>query len=204
MTSCFCFLEDKIIFLFLCSCICSKHVHWNRGVREPRQRTSSENHGVTNVHPQIFPFSPSTKVKTMGCVKSKQDKGAATKYHTDSTPVSDANAAAAKPHAGHYGPEPTQLLQNHPGSAAPGAANFNHSLTPFGGSSSVMTPFGGMSCSFSGPVSNSFSGAVSSELSRYIESGGCGADSRCGCFVCRPPTERRLTCESKNIGRFLS
>lgn len=140
----------------------------------------------------------------MGCVKSKQDKGAATKYHTDSTPVSDANAAAAKPHAGHYGPEPTQLLQNHPGSAAPGAANFNHSLTPFGGSSSVMTPFGGMSCSFSGPVSNSFSGAVSSELSRYIESGGCGVDSRCGCFVCRPPTERRLTCESKNIGRFLS
>lgn len=99
----------------------------------------------------------------MGCIKSKEDKGPAMKYRPENSPASDPNAAAATPHVGHYGPDPTQLQQNQPPSGSgSGAANFNHSLTPFGGSSSVMTPFGGAS-SFTGPVSNSFSGAVSSK-----------------------------------------
>ena len=114
---------------------------------------------------QGFVFPLSRKGKTMGCVKSKEDKGPAMKYQPDNSLVSDPNTAATTPHIGHYGPDPTQLQQNLPptSTSGSGAANFNHTLTPFGGSSSAITPFGGMSSSFSGPVSNSFSGGVSSE-----------------------------------------
>uniref|UniRef100_A0A672G1M0 Tyrosine-protein kinase n=1 Tax=Salarias fasciatus TaxID=181472 RepID=A0A672G1M0_SALFA len=105
----------------------------------------------------------------MGCVKSKEDKGPAMKYQSENSPASDANAAAATPHVGHYGPDPTQLQQNQAASSSSGsgAVNFNHTLTPFGGSSSVMTPFGGTSSSFSGPVSNSFSGGVTFFVALY-------------------------------------
>uniref|UniRef100_A0A665WV94 Tyrosine-protein kinase n=1 Tax=Echeneis naucrates TaxID=173247 RepID=A0A665WV94_ECHNA len=83
----------------------------------------------------------------MGCIKSKEDKGPSMKYQPENSLVSDPNAAATTPHIGHYGPDPTQLQQSQP--QASGAANFNHTLTPFGGSSSAITPFGGMSSSFS-------------------------------------------------------
>uniref|UniRef100_A0A3B4TYY1 Tyrosine-protein kinase n=1 Tax=Seriola dumerili TaxID=41447 RepID=A0A3B4TYY1_SERDU len=98
----------------------------------------------------------------MGCIKSKEDKGPAMKYQPDNSLVSDPNTAATTPHVGHYGPDPTQLQQNQPPSStsASGAANFNHTLTPFGGSSSAMTPFGGMSSSFSGPVYSLICGCV--------------------------------------------
>uniref|UniRef100_G3NJF5 Tyrosine-protein kinase n=1 Tax=Gasterosteus aculeatus aculeatus TaxID=481459 RepID=G3NJF5_GASAC len=104
---------------------------------------------------------------TMGCVKSKEDKGPTMKYRPENSAASDPNAATAAPHVGHYGPDPTQLQQNPPpsSSAASGAPNFNQSLTPFGGSS-AMTPFGGAS-SFSGPVSNSFSGGVTFFVALY-------------------------------------
>lgn len=104
--------------------------------------------------------------EAMGCIKSKEEKGPNMKYRPENSAAPGANAAAATPHVGHYGPDPTQLQQGpatlSSGSGA-GAVNFNHALTPFGGSSSAMTPFGGASTSFTGPVSNSFSGAVSSE-----------------------------------------
>ncbi|AWP17062.1 Non-specific protein-tyrosine kinase [Scophthalmus maximus] len=110
------------------------------------------------------------KGKTMGCIKSKEDKGPCLKYQPENSLVADHNTAATTPHIGHYGPDPTQLQQNQPPSSTSGsgAANFNHSLTPFGGSSSAITPFGGMSSSFSGPVSNSFSGAVSSGVTFFV------------------------------------
>ena len=100
----------------------------------------------------------------MGCVKSKEDKGPTMKYRPENSLVSDPNSTITTPHVGHYGPDPTQLQQNQAPSSSSGSGvvNFNHTLTPFGGSS-AMTPFGGASSSFSGPVSNSFSGAVSSE-----------------------------------------
>ncbi|XP_059182891.1 tyrosine-protein kinase yes-like [Centropristis striata] len=105
----------------------------------------------------------------MGCIKSKEDKGPAMKYRPENSTGSDPNATITTPHIGHYGPDPTQLQQNQPpsSSSGSGAANFNHSLTPFGGSS-AMTPFGGASSSFSGPVSNSFSGAVSSGVTFFV------------------------------------
>ncbi|KAG7225009.1 hypothetical protein INR49_014927 [Caranx melampygus] len=108
--------------------------------------------------------------ETMGCIKSKEDKSPAMKYQPENSLVSDPNTATTTPHVGHYGPDPTQLQQNQPPSStsASGAANFNHSLTPFGGSSSAITPFGGMSSSFTGPVSNSFSGAVSSGVTFFV------------------------------------
>ncbi|GAA6215098.1 tyrosine-protein kinase Yes [Lates japonicus] len=106
----------------------------------------------------------------MGCIKSKEDKGPTMKYQPENSLASDPNAATTTPHVGHYGPDPTQLQQNQPPSSTSGsvAANFNHTLTPFGGSSSAITPFGGMSSSFSGPVSNSFSGAVSSGVTFFV------------------------------------
>ncbi|XP_074549397.1 tyrosine-protein kinase yes-like [Halichoeres trimaculatus] len=106
----------------------------------------------------------------MGCIKSKEDKGSNMKYRQENSTGSDPNATAATPHVGHYGPDPTQLQQNQPpsSSSSSGAANFNHTLTPFGGSSAVMTPFGGASSSFTGPVSNSFSGAVSSGVTFFV------------------------------------
>lgn len=103
--------------------------------------------------------------KTMGCIKSKEDKGPMMKCQPDNSLPSDPNTTANTPHVGHYGPEPTQLQQNQVHSSGSGAANFNHTLAPFGGSSSAMTPFGGTSSSFCGPVSNSFSGAVSGMMS---------------------------------------
>uniref|UniRef100_A0A8D3B4F3 Tyrosine-protein kinase n=2 Tax=Scophthalmus maximus TaxID=52904 RepID=A0A8D3B4F3_SCOMX len=117
-----------------------------------------------------FVFSLFRKGKTMGCIKSKEDKGPCLKYQPENSLVADHNTAATTPHIGHYGPDPTQLQQNQPPSSTSGsgAANFNHSLTPFGGSSSAITPFGGMSSSFSGPVSNSFSGAVSSGVTFFV------------------------------------
>ena len=111
--------------------------------------------------PLIFVFVQ--QGKTMGCIKSKENKGPTMKYQPENSPASDCNAATT-PHVGYYGPDPTQLQQSQaPSSSGSGAANFNHSITPFGGSSSAMTPFGGTSTSFTGPMSNSFSGAVSSE-----------------------------------------
>lgn len=107
----------------------------------------------------------STQALTMGCVKSKEDKGPAKKYQSENSPASDANPTGTAAHIGHYGPDPTQLQQNQvPSSlAGPGAVNLEQTFTPFGGSSAAMTPFGGTSSSFSGPMSSSFSGAVSSE-----------------------------------------
>lgn len=112
-----------------------------------------------------FVLCLSRQGETMGCIKSKEEKGPTMKYRPENSTMPDPNAAAATPHVGHYGPDPTQLQQNQApsSSSGSGAVNFNHTLTPFGGSSSAMTPFGGASSSFSGPVSNSFSGAVSSE-----------------------------------------
>ncbi|KAF1373129.1 hypothetical protein PFLUV_G00257120 [Perca fluviatilis] len=109
------------------------------------------------------------KGETMGCIKSKEDKGPTMKYRPENSTVSDPNSTITTPHIGHYGPDPTQLQQNQPpsSSSGSGAANFNHTLTPFGGSS-AMTPFGGASSSFSGPVSNSFSGAVSSGVTFFV------------------------------------
>lgn len=99
----------------------------------------------------------------MGCIKSKEDKGPTMKYRPDNAPVSD----VIGPHVGHYGPDPTQLQQNQPSSTGP-AAGFNpHTITPFGGASSIMTPFGGASTSFSGALPGTFPGAVSSETCLY-------------------------------------
>lgn len=103
---------------------------------------------------------------TMGCIKSKEEKGPTMKYRPESSMMGDPNATATTSQTGHYGPDPTQLQQNQIPSSSSGnvGVNFNHAITPFGGSSSAMTPFGGVSSSFTGPVSNSFSGAVSSEF----------------------------------------
>lgn len=103
---------------------------------------------------------------TMGCIKSKEEKGPTMKYRPENSMMGDPNATAATSQTGHYGPDPTQLQQNQIPSSSSGnvGVNFNHAITPFGGSSSAMTPFGGVSSSFTGPVSNSFSGAVSSEF----------------------------------------
>ncbi|KAM9775224.1 tyrosine-protein kinase Yes-like [Syngnathus typhle] len=105
----------------------------------------------------------------MGCVKSKEDKGPASKYGTDNTLPSDPNVAAATPHLGHYGPDPTQLQPGLAPSASScsGATNFNSAFTPFGGSSAGMTPFGGASA-FTGPVSNSFTGSVPSGVTFFV------------------------------------
>lgn len=101
----------------------------------------------------------------MGCIKSKEEKGSAMKYCPDGSTTAAANSAAAASQMGHYGPDPTQLQNQVPASSSGNVGvNFNHTVAPFGGSSSAMTPFGGVSSSFTGPVSNSFSGAVSSEF----------------------------------------
>uniref|UniRef100_A0A8C8DT60 Tyrosine-protein kinase n=1 Tax=Oryzias sinensis TaxID=183150 RepID=A0A8C8DT60_9TELE len=104
----------------------------------------------------------------MGCIKSKEDKGPVLKYQPESSPVSDSTAGAATAHVGHYGPDPTQQNQAPAPSSGSGVVNFNHNLAPFGGSSSTITPFGGASTSFSGPLSNSFSGAVSSGVTFFV------------------------------------
>uniref|UniRef100_A0A7N8YR34 Tyrosine-protein kinase n=1 Tax=Mastacembelus armatus TaxID=205130 RepID=A0A7N8YR34_9TELE len=106
----------------------------------------------------------------MGCVKSKEDKSLTMKYQPEVSSPSDPNTTTAKPQVGHYGPDPTQLDQNQPPLSSCGseAANFNHTLMPFGGSSSAMTPFGGTPSSFSGPLSNSFSGTVSGGVTFFV------------------------------------
>uniref|UniRef100_A0A8C6UJQ2 Tyrosine-protein kinase n=1 Tax=Neogobius melanostomus TaxID=47308 RepID=A0A8C6UJQ2_9GOBI len=102
----------------------------------------------------------------MGCVKSKEDKGPAMKYRPENSTGPDPNPAAP-PHTGHYCPDPTQQQQGQPPSSSSAApVNFNHNITPFGGSSAAITPFGG--ASFSGPVSNSFSGAVSGGVTFFV------------------------------------
>uniref|UniRef100_A0A674DKW0 Tyrosine-protein kinase n=1 Tax=Salmo trutta TaxID=8032 RepID=A0A674DKW0_SALTR len=99
----------------------------------------------------------------MGCIKSKEDKGPTMKYRPDNAPVSD----VIGPHVGHYGPDPTQLQQNQPSSTGP-AAGFNpHTITPFGGASSIMTPFGGASTSFSGALPGTFPGGVTFFVALY-------------------------------------
>lgn len=78
---------------------------------------------------------------TMGCIKSKEDKGPAMKYRTDNTPEPVIS------HVSHYGSDSSQATQSP--SIKGSAVNFNsHSMTPFGGPSG-MTPFGGASSSFS-------------------------------------------------------
>nr|XP_020442103.1 tyrosine-protein kinase yes-like [Monopterus albus]XP_020442104.1 tyrosine-protein kinase yes-like [Monopterus albus] len=106
----------------------------------------------------------------MGCIKSKEDKNPTTKYQPENFLPSDHNNTT-KTQGGHYGPEPTQLLQQNqspPSSSGSGAANFNHTVTQFGAASSAITPFGGTSSSFSGAVSNSFSGAVSNGVTFFV------------------------------------
>lgn len=110
------------------------------------------------------------KGETMGCIKSKEDKNPTTKYQPENSLPSDHNNTT-KTQGGHYGPEPTQLLQQNqspPSSSGSGAANFNHTVTQFGAASSAITPFGGTSSSFSGAVSNSFSGAVSNGVTFFV------------------------------------
>ncbi|XP_061660740.1 tyrosine-protein kinase Yes-like isoform X2 [Syngnathoides biaculeatus] len=105
----------------------------------------------------------------MGCIKSKEDKSPAIKYGPENPSPSDPNSAAAPPHVGHYGPDPTQLQPSLAPSASccSGGANFNSAFAPFGGSSTAMTPFGGAS-SFTGPVSTSFSGSVPSGVTFFV------------------------------------
>lgn len=81
---------------------------------------------------------------TMGCVRSKEDKGPALKHRPENP-----NATPVNAHLGHYGPDPTLM------GSSPVAKTLNNSynshavsLTPFGGASSVMTPFGGASTSY--------------------------------------------------------
>ncbi|KAF3836361.1 hypothetical protein F7725_028919, partial [Dissostichus mawsoni] len=140
-----------------------------------------ENSMNSRMHPSFFSdgnkIPPSTKHQghcskiserqgeTMGCIKSKEDKGPTMKYRPDNSAASDPNSTITTPHVGHYGPDPTQLQQNQAPSSGSGTGNFNHTLMPFGGSS-AMTPFGG--ASFTGPVSNSFSGAVSSGVTFFV------------------------------------
>lgn len=99
---------------------------------------------------------------TMGCVKSKEDKGPTLKYRPEAS-----NPTPLGSHMGHYGPDPTQMGQS-PALKGPVNSYNSHAsvLTPFGGSSSstVITPFGGASSSFSTvAVSNPFPGAVTGE-----------------------------------------
>lgn len=92
-------------------------------------------------HPDELSFLLIFTEATMGCIKSKEDKGPAMKYRTDNTPEPISS------HVSHYGSDSSQATQS---PAIKGSAvNFNsHSMTPFGGPSG-MTPFGGASSSFS-------------------------------------------------------
>lgn len=99
-------------------------------------------------------FFPSTEA-TMGCIKSKEDKGPSMKYRTDNPPE------LVSSHISHYGSDSLQATQS-PAIKGP-SVNFNsHSMTPFGGPSG-MTPFGGASSSFSAvpsPYPNSLTGEI--------------------------------------------
>lgn len=109
----------------------------------------------------LFLFSDST----MGCVKSKENKGPALKYQPDNP-----NTTSAGAHQGHYGPEPT-LMGHSPAAKMHNNTYNSHTaaLTPFGGASSVMTPFGGASTSFTSvSVSSPYPTAISGQSVRPI------------------------------------
>lgn len=97
---------------------------------------------------------------TMGCVRSKEDKGPALKYRPDNS-----NATLVNSHLGHYGPDPT-LMGHSPAMKTHNNSYNSHAaaLTPFGGSSSVMTPFGGASTCFpSVAVSSPFPSVITGQ-----------------------------------------
>lgn len=102
---------------------------------------------------------------TMGCVRSKEDKGPALKYRPDNS-----NATPVNAHLGHYGPDPTLMghspaLKTHNNSYNSHAA----ALTPFGGASSAMTPFGGASTSFTSvAVSSPFPSVITGQSDERI------------------------------------
>lgn len=101
---------------------------------------------------------------TMGCVRSKEDKGPALKYRPDNS-----NAAPVNAHLGHYGPDPTLMghspaMKTHNNSYNSQAAG----LTPFGGASSIMTPFGGASTSFTSvAVSSPFPSVITGQFEDF-------------------------------------
>lgn len=109
---------------------------------------------------------------TMGCVRSKEDKGPALKYRPD-----NANNAPVNAHLGHYGPEPT-LMGHSPAAKTLNSSYNSHAsaLTPFGGASSAITPFGGASTSFTSvAVSSPFPGVVTGQFTH-----------RCGSRLLKP------------------
>uniref|UniRef100_W5KIN8 Tyrosine-protein kinase n=1 Tax=Astyanax mexicanus TaxID=7994 RepID=W5KIN8_ASTMX len=100
----------------------------------------------------------------MGCVESKQDKAAPQK--TDSSSSAAQSAADAQ---GHYGPEPTQPLQNQtPHTTTPCASHsgtHTSTLMPFGGTADI-TPFGGISYTTTG--STAFPGSVTGGVTFFV------------------------------------
>ncbi|TNN78763.1 Tyrosine-protein kinase Yes [Liparis tanakae] len=102
---------------------------------------------------------------TMGCVRSKEDKGPALKYRPDNS-----NATPLNTHLGHYGPDPT--LMGHSPAMKTHNNSFNShaaALTPFGGASSIMTPFGGASSSFTSvAVSSPFPGVIPGGVTFFV------------------------------------
>lgn len=96
----------------------------------------------------------------MGCVRSKEDKGPASKYRPVNT-----NATPANANLGHYGPDPT-LMGHSPAAKVHNNSYNSHaaSLTPFGGASSVMAPFGGASTSYTSvAVSSPFPSVITGQ-----------------------------------------
>lgn len=96
----------------------------------------------------------------MGCVRSKEDKGPASKYRPVNT-----NATPANANLGHYGPDPT-LMGHSPVAKVHNNSYNSHaaSLTPFGGASSVMAPFGGASTSYTSvAVSSPFPSVITGQ-----------------------------------------
>lgn len=94
----------------------------------------------------------------MGCVRSKEDKGPASKYRPENP-----NASSVNTHLGHYGPDPT--LMGHPPVTKTHNNSHIASLTPFGGASLVMTPFGGASTSYTSvAVSSPFPSVITGQF----------------------------------------
>ncbi|XP_063182733.1 tyrosine-protein kinase Yes [Chroicocephalus ridibundus] len=122
--------------------------------------------GVPRFHPSPPSFShPPRRGEagaTMGCIKSKEDKGPSMKYRPDNTPEPVIS------HVSHYGSDSSQATQSP--SIKGSAVNFNsHSMTPFGGPSG-MTPFGGASSSFSAvpsPYPSTLTGGVTVFVALY-------------------------------------
>lgn len=105
----------------------------------------------------------------MGCVRSKEDKGAALKYRPDNS-----NATPVNAHLGHYGPDPT-LMGHSPAMKTHNNSYNSHAaaLTPFGGATSVMTPFGGASTSFTSvAVSSPFPSVITGQSRQRVCSRG--------------------------------